>query len=139
MSWYTERFDLYHQCVIKKIIESPMNPNRGFIPEEVSNIIAFLDGTGLEIARPGNGAQNPFWNGYMHGHYLIFQGISFPDGMVVIEGAFPGYQPDTMIWRDSAMREELKIVMADRVAEGRARYNLYADKIYSNSAAVAVY
>lgn len=133
LSWYTERFDMYHQSIIKKVLESPRNPNRGFIPQEVSNIFAFLDGTGLEIARPGNGAQNPFWNGYMHGHYLIFQGISFPDGMVVIEGAFPGYQPDTMIWRDSEMREELENIMADRAAEGRARYKIYADKIYSNS------
>jgi hypothetical protein len=74
---------------------------------EVSNIYAFLDGTGtgLEIARPSNGVQNPFYNGYMNDHYLIFQGISFPDRMVVIEGAFPGYQPDTMIRRDSNMRQ----------------------------------
>lgn len=59
LSWYSERFDLYHQAVIEKIIHSPRNPNRGFIPVEVSNIFAFLDGTGLAIARPGNGAQNP--------------------------------------------------------------------------------
>lgn len=80
---------MYHQAVIEKIISSSRNPNQGFIPIEVSNIVGFLDGTGLEIARPGNGTQNPFWNGYLHGHYLIFQGISFPDGMVVIEGACP--------------------------------------------------
>lgn len=97
LSWDTER---YHQSIIKKILESPRNPNRGFIPEEVSSIFAFLDGTGLKIARPENGAQNPFLND-MHGHYLILQGISFPGGVFVIEGFFPGYQPDTMIWRDS--------------------------------------
>lgn len=62
MSWYADRFDMYHQAVIEKIISSPRNPNRGFIPIEVSNIFGFLDGTGLEIARPGNGAQNPFYN-----------------------------------------------------------------------------
>ena len=118
LQWYSDRFDMYHQAVIKKTVDSPMNINRGFVPLEVSNIFAFLDGTGLEIARPGNGAQNPFWNGYMHGHYLIFQGLSFPDRMLVIEGAFPGYQPDTMIWRDSLMREELEIIMADREAAG---------------------
>lgn len=136
LQWYSDRFDMYHQAVTKKIIDSPRNINRGFIPMEVSNIFAFLDGTGLEIARPGNGAQNPFWNGYMHGHYLIFQGLSFPDGMLVIEGAFPGYQPDTMVWRDSLMREELEIIMAGREAEGQPRYKVYADKIYSNSALV---
>ena len=52
LSWYSERFDMYHQAVITKIISSPRNPNRGFIPMEVSNIFSFLDGTGLEIARP---------------------------------------------------------------------------------------
>ena len=103
---------------------------------EVSNIFGFLDGTGLEIARPSNGVQNPFWNGYMHGHYLIFQRISFPDGMLVIEGAFPGYQPDTMVWRDSLMREELDAIMIERVAEGKPRFKLYANKIYSNSVLV---
>ena len=80
---------MYHQAIIEKIISSSRNPNREFIPIEVTSIFGFLDGTGLEIVRPGNGAQNPFWNGYLHGYYLIFQGISFPDGMVVIEGAFP--------------------------------------------------
>lgn len=78
---------------LRKIIDSPRNPNIGFIPEDVIDAFAFLDGTGLENARPSNGAQNPFYSGYLHGYYLITQGISFPDDMVVIEGAFPGYQP----------------------------------------------
>lgn len=67
---------------MKKIIDSPRNPNIGFIPEEVVDVFAFLDGTGLEIARPANGAQNPFWSGYLHEHHLIFQRISFPDGIL---------------------------------------------------------
>lgn len=82
---------------MKKIFDSLHNPNIGFIPEEIVDVFAFLDGTGFEIARPANGAQNPFWSGNSHRHYLIFQEISFSDGMVVIEGAFPGYQPDTMV------------------------------------------
>ena len=90
LDWYAKRFDLYHEVIIKKILKSPRNPNIGFVPIEVSNIFAFLDGTGLTITRPSNGAQNPFYNGYLHGHYIIFQGISFPDWLVVIEGAFPG-------------------------------------------------
>ena len=91
LQWYSDRFDMYHEAVIEKVVDSPRNINRGFVPMEVSNIFALLDGTGLEIAKPVNGAQKPFWNGYLHGHYLIFQGLSFPDGMLVIEGAFPGY------------------------------------------------
>lgn len=133
LDWYADRFNLYHQAVVNKILKCPKNANFGFLPVEVSDIFAFLDGTGLQIARPSNGAQNPFWNGYQHGHYLIFQGISFPDGMVIIEGAFPGYKNDTLIWRDSAMKIELERIMVERLQLGQARYKLYADKIYSNS------
>ena len=133
LEWYSDRFDMYHEAIIRKIMKCPKNPNVGNVPIEVSNVFAFLDGTGLEIARPSNGAQNPFYNGYMHGHYLIFQGVSFPDGLLVIEGTFPGYQPDTMVWRDSAMRHELERIMEERVTEGRHRYKLYADKIYQNN------
>lgn len=133
LDWYKDRFALYHNAVIRRIRMSRHNHNIGFMPEELSDIFAFLDGTGLEIARPGNGAQNPFYNGYMHGHFLIFQGISFPDGMVVIEGAFPGYQQDIMIWRDSAMRIELEAIMIERLHQGLPRLKLCADKIYSNS------
>ena len=136
VGWYQNRFDIYHRAVMRKIINSPRNPNIGFIPEDVVDVFAFLDGTGLEIARPSNVAQNPFYSGYLHGHYLIYQGISFPDGMVVIEGAFPGYQPDTMVWRDSNMRHELEHIMAERAVEGRPRYKVYADKIYRNSVLV---
>ena len=50
LSWYSERFDMYHHAIIEKRIGSSRNPNRGFIPIEASNIFAFLDGTGLEIA-----------------------------------------------------------------------------------------
>ena len=136
LEWYSDRFDMYHEAVVRKIMKCPKNPNIGNVPIEVSNVFAFIDGTGLEIARPSNGAQNPFYNGYMHGHYLIFQGISFPDGLLVIEGAFPGYQPDTMVWRDSVMRHELERIMVERTAEGRHRYKLYADKIYQNNALI---
>ena len=31
LSWYSERFDMYRQAVIKKIISSPRNPNRGYM------------------------------------------------------------------------------------------------------------
>ena len=49
-------------------MKCPKNPNIGNVPIEISNVFGFIDGTGLEIARPSNGAQNPFYNGYMHGH-----------------------------------------------------------------------
>lgn len=131
--WYYNRFDIYHQSILNKVLNSPHNRYVGFIPEELSNLFGFLDGTGLEIARPGNGAQNAFWNGYLHGHFLIFQGISFPDGMTVIEGAFPGYQPDTTVWRDGGLRRELEALMNERIANNRPRLKIYADKMYANT------
>ena len=69
----------------------------------------------------------------MRGHYLIFQGVSFPDGMVVIEGAFDGYKNDVLIWRESLMRLKLEELMQERLAVGSPRLKAYADKIYSNS------
>lgn len=72
----------------------------------------------------------------MQGHFLTFQGISFLDGMIVIEGAFPGYQPDTMVWRDCQMRKDLEVIMAERFAQGMPRFKVYADKIYSNNVLV---
>jgi nuclease HARBI1 len=133
MAFYSNRFDIYHEAVLPRIRLSRYNANVGFIPVELVDIFAFLDGTGLEIARPSNGAQNPFYNGYMHGHYLIFQGVSFPDGMVVVEGAFAGYQNDMMVWRESLMRLKLVEIMQERLAVGLPRLKVYADKIYNHS------
>ena len=121
INWFAQRFDMYHQAILQKILSSPFNPNPGFVPAVLSDIGYFLDGTGLEIARLLGAAQNPFWNGFLHGHYLIFQGLSFPDGMTLVEGAFPGYYTDIMVWNASVMRVTLDQIMNQRVAAGRAR------------------
>lgn len=118
---------------MRKILHSPQNNNQGFVLEELSNLCGFLDGTGLQIARPGNGAQNGMWNGYKHMPMLGYQGISFTDGLVVLEGAVPGYQPDTMVWLNSDQRIEFGRLMDERVANGQQRLKLYADKIYRTS------
>ena len=68
----------------------------------------------------------------MHVHYLIFQGVSFPDGMTVIEGAFARYKNDVLVWRESLMRIKLEELMVARVAAGLPRLKVYADKIYNN-------
>ena len=59
--------------------------------------------------------------------------VSLPDGMVVLEGPFPGYETDIMVWRDSEIRTEINDIMEARLAENppRPRLRLYADKIYS--------
>ncbi len=56
--------------------------------------------------------QNLFYNHYHHGHFLlIWQGVSFPDGMVVLEGPEPGYFTDVMVWRDCQLRQDLEQIM----------------------------
>ena len=121
INWFSQRFDQYHQAILNKILTSPHNPNPGFVPAVLADIGYFLDGTGLEIARLGGGVQNPFWNGYLHGHYLIFQGLSFPDGMTLVEGAFPGYYNDVAVWNASVMRITLDQIMNQRFLAGRPR------------------
>ena len=75
---------------------------------------------------------------YYHGHYLIWQGVSFPDGMVVLEGPFPGFNTDTIVWRDCQIRHDIEEIMQSRIAEepSRRRLKLYADKIYNSSALI---
>ena len=51
------------------------------------------------------------------------------------EGPEPGYKTDTMVWRDSNLRQQLRHIMEDREQENppRPRLKLYADKIYNTS------
>lgn len=50
----------------------------GQIPAILEILFSFLDCTAREVCRPGgpNAAQNAMWNGY-HGHFIIWQGVSF--------------------------------------------------------------
>ena len=79
---------------MKRIAGSALNPNPGMIPVELDDLFAFLDGHGDTICRTGEAPalQNSMWNGYLHGHQIMWLGASFPDGMVVIDGPFPGEQ-----------------------------------------------
>jgi hypothetical protein len=59
LAWYVDRSDIYHAAVLRKILTTNANPYQGFVPKELFEIFAYLDGTGLRIDRPVNGAQNP--------------------------------------------------------------------------------
>jgi hypothetical protein len=136
VAWYQDRFDLYNQKISQKVAANPTLPVPGQIPANLEELFGFLDCTANEICRPVGpyAIQNAFWNRYHHGHYIIWQGVSFPDGMVVMEGPEPGFQTDTMVWRDCLIRNQLEAIMQSRQAEvpQRRRLKLYADKIYNN-------
>jgi len=108
------------------------------LPANLANLMAFLDATSHKICRPdGPGAiQNAFWNGYYHGHFLIWMGLTFPDGMIVLEGPISGFNTDPMIWRDGQLRVLLEAEMNIRQAQGLPRYKLYADKIFNTCALI---
>jgi hypothetical protein len=57
-------------------------------------------------------------------------GISFPDGMIVIEGPNLGCITDTMVWLTSSMRATMVLINAEREALGQRHLYLYADKIF---------
>ena len=61
----------------------------------------------------------------MHGHYLIFQGVGFPDGLLTIKGPESGHNTDVMVWRDCQIKNDLKNIMTLRVANGVRRFKLY--------------
>ena len=76
IDWYADRFDLYNEKIRQKLAVSNHLPVAGQIPANLDDIFAFLDCTANEICRPGgpNAIQNAFWNGYRHGHFIVWQG-----------------------------------------------------------------
>jgi len=54
-----------------------------------------------------NTLQDSFYNGYHHGHLIFWQGVSIPDGIIVIEGTEPGHFTDVMVWRDCQIRQTI--------------------------------
>jgi len=82
IAWYDDRFEQYNEAIRRKLASSPYLAQAGVIPANLDNIFGFLDCTSNAICRPGGpyAIQNAFWNGYHHGHFIIYQGVSFPDG-----------------------------------------------------------
>lgn len=133
IEWYRNRFDAYNVAINTKIGTLNVNPNPGTVPVNLNNICGFIDCTAEKICRPhGNdNAQNPFFNKYHHGHFLIWQIVTFPDGNIVLQGPEPGFYTDLMVWRDCEIRPILENIMADREATGQRILKFYTDKIYT--------
>jgi len=136
LDWYVNRLDMYNDAIQRLIAGSPHNTQPGMLPANLVPLCGFLDGTYQEISRleGQRNLQNSFWNGYKKKHCVLYQGISFPDGMTSISGPEPGYFTDIMGWRDSPSRPDFAAINVARVAAGLLPLKLYTDKGYNNTA-----
>lgn len=134
VDWYQDRFDLYNRKININFANNQYNPFPGMIHPLFNNLFGFLDGCGSHICRPGGPGplQNAFWNRYFHAHILIYQGITFPDGLLIVEGPEPGFETDWIVWRNCLVRHQIEQIMQTRVANNQRRLKLYGDKMYWN-------
>jgi hypothetical protein len=74
LAWYDLQFKMYNKAIRRKISTVRQNPFLGTVPNQINDIIGFIDGQSREVGRAhrNNNAQFPFWNGYYHMHCIIF-------------------------------------------------------------------
>ena len=75
-------------------------------------------------------AQLPFWNRYYHSHVVMWLGLAFPDGMIVLDRPNAGFITDPMAWPTSTIQAEMVLINAQRVLLGQPEFRLYSDKIF---------
>jgi hypothetical protein len=97
-----------------------------------TNVWGFIDGTFVEVARPGDGQifdQQELYNGHKKGHGLMYQGLSTPDGLISsLVGPFEGRINDMNMLEQSGLKQKLYSVMG-HLPPAERRY-LYGDKGY---------
>ncbi len=71
-----------------------------------ATIIGFLDGTHRGVARP-RFYQRIVYNGWKHGHSLLFIAVCFPDGTFLLRGPVSGRQNDLFALRETGLWEYL--------------------------------
>ena len=74
ISWYSDRFDMYHASMQSKIFCCRLNSQEGYLPAIPNKIFGFLDCTDNSICKllGNNNLQNAFYNGYNHGHFTVW-------------------------------------------------------------------
>ena len=108
------RAEYYRRCISGKIQEkkrevletenlSPANAVEfESLCEQVKNTTFYVDGTDIEICRPGEN-QEAYYNGRKKSHVISYQGIVAPDGLVVrLGGAYEGRLHDARVYRDDS-------------------------------------
>jgi DDE superfamily endonuclease len=94
----------------------------------LDSVVGFIDGTGVEIARPSGTSQRASYSGHKRQNCLKFQAISAPDGLLLhLFGPVEGRRHDMFLYNESRLDNVLRssMVIADR------QYYLYGDPAYT--------
>lgn len=90
----------------------------------IPNVVAFIDGTGRAICRPGE-MQRSFYNGHHRQHMLKFHGVVAPDGVCYhLWGPVVGRRHDVFLFRQSSLPRLLQR------HEAMNEFHLYGDPGY---------
>ena len=76
---------------------------------EDSNIFNFVDGTFRGVCRSVE-EQEKIYSGYKKRHGIKFQGVIFPDGLLILDGPYEGKANDWVIWNASGVEQRLREV-----------------------------
>jgi hypothetical protein len=91
------------------------------------NVVGFIDGTAVEIARPGGMGQRATYSGHKRRNCVKFQAVSAPDGLILhLYGPIEGRRNDMMLYRESQIDE----VMQSSSNILGVQYCLYDDPAY---------
>jgi hypothetical protein len=93
----------------------------------LDSVVTFIDGTGIEIARPKGTSQRATYSGLKRHSCLKFQAISAPDGLVLhFFGPVEELGHDIFLYKESGIDDNLgsSLVISNR------QFYLYGDPAY---------
>jgi nuclease HARBI1 len=93
----------------------------------LDSVVAFIDGTGIETARPRGTSQRATYSGHKRHNCLKFQAISAPDGLVLhLFGPVEVRRHDMFLYKESGRADSLRssLVISNR------QYYVYGDPAY---------
>jgi DDE superfamily endonuclease len=94
----------------------------------LDSVVGFIDGTAIEIARPGGARQRATYIGHKRRNCLKFQAVSAPGGLILhLFGTMEGRGHDTFRYNASGIDQ---ILQTSLLISGR-QYYLYGDVAYT--------
>ena len=93
----------------------------------LDNVVGFIDGTAVEIARPSGLGQRATYSGHKRRNCVKFQAVSTPDGLILhIFGPVEGRRHDMSLYRES----NIDSLLQDSMNINGIQYCLYGDPAY---------